>query len=146
MMTRTQSANDEVTMSKPRSATVIAIAARERIALALVLVLAVLPLGCGGSPKPEGRVASSQGAIRGAAEAGAEGVPRATLHMKLAQEQREQALELMKIGENHRAELLLARAEADAELALALAREATAKADADKVDEELESLSKQAEE
>lgn len=119
-------------MSKPRSRW-----------SAIVIVIAAL--GCGGTPKPEGRVASSQGAIRGAAEAGAEGVPRATLHMKLAQEQREQALELMKNGDNHRAELLLARAEADAELALALAREATAKADAEKVDEELEALSKQAE-
>ena len=119
-------------MSKPRSRW-----------SAIVIVIAAL--GCGGAPKPEGRVASSQGAIRGAAEAGAEGVPRATLHMKLAQEQRDQALELIKSGENHRAELLLARAEADAELALALAREATAKAEADKVDEELESISKQAE-
>ena len=113
---------------------------------AIVIAIAVTTLGCGGAPKPEGRVASSQGAIRGAAEAGAEGVPRATLHMKLAQEQREQALELMKSGENHRAELLLARAEADAELALALARESSAKADAEKVDEELDALSKQVEE
>jgi hypothetical protein len=137
MMTRTQSANDEVTMSKPRSwwaAIVIMIAA-----------IVIAALGCGGSPKPEARVASSQGAIRGAAEAGAEAVPRATLHMKLAQEQREQALELMRNGDNHRAELLLARAEADAELALALAREAKAKAEAEKVDEELEAISKQAE-
>jgi hypothetical protein len=110
--------------------------------LALVLAAA----GCGGAPKPEARIASSQGAIRGASEAGAQGVPQATLHLKLAQEQREQALELVRNGENHRAELLLARAEADAELALALAREASAKADADKTDEELEALSKQAEE
>jgi hypothetical protein len=112
----------------------------------LMLALAVAALGCGGAPKPEARIASSQGAIRGASEAGAQGVPQATLHLKLAQEEREQALELVRNGENHRAELLLARAEADAELALALAREASAKAEAEKTDEELEALSKQAEE
>jgi hypothetical protein len=111
----------------------------------LAAVLAVAMLGCGGAPKPEAQIATSQGAIRGAEEAGADSVPRATLHLKLAQEQRAQALELIKNGENHRAELLLARAEADAELALALAREATAAAEAEKIDEELEVLSKQAE-
>ena len=111
----------------------------------LIAISAIAALGCGGSPKPEARVASSQGAIRGAAEAGAEAVPRATLHMKLAQEQRDQALELIRNGDNHRAELLLARAEADAELALALAREAKARAEAEKVDEELDAISKQAE-
>jgi hypothetical protein len=115
-------------------------------ALAIAVLGALGMFGCGGAPKPEGRIVSSQGAIRGASEAGAEGVPQATLHLKLAQEQRDQALELIKNGENHRAELLLARAEADAELALALARAATAKADADKTDEELESISKQADE
>jgi hypothetical protein len=110
------------------------------------LVVGVAALGCGGVAKPEARIASSQGAIRGAEEAGAQHVPKATLHLKLAEEQRAQALELVKRDENHRAELLLARAEADAELALALAREATAAADAEKVDEELETLSKQVEE
>lgn len=108
--------------------------------LALVLVLAAL--GCGGAPRPEARIASSQGAIRGAEEAGAQGVPLATLHLRLAQEQRAQALELIKNGENHRADLLLARAEADAELALALSREATAKAEAEKAAEEVEALQK----
>jgi hypothetical protein len=102
--------------------------------------LAVAALGCGGAPKPEARIASSQGAIRGAEEAGAQSVPQATLHLKLAQEQRQQALELIKEGENHRAELLLARAEADAELAVALSREATAKAEAEKAAEEVETL------
>jgi 5'-3' exonuclease len=107
--------------------------------------LVVAALGCGGAPKPEARIASSQGAIRGAEEAGAQTVPRATLHLKLAEEQRAKALELVKNDDNHRAELMLARAEADAELALALAREASAAAEAEKVDEELEVLSKQVE-
>jgi hypothetical protein len=116
------------------------------LAIAVLGAIALVAVGCGGAPKPEARIASSQGAIRGASEAGAEGVPQATLHLKLAQEQRDQALELIRNGENHRAEMLLARAEADAELALALAREASAKADADKTDEELEKISKQADE
>ncbi len=79
----------------------------------LATVLVVAALGCGGAPKPEARIASSQGAIRGAEEAGARGVPQATLHLQLAEEQRGQALELIKNGENHRAELLLARAVGD---------------------------------
>ena len=115
-------------------------------ALAMAVLGALVASGCGGAPKPEARIASSQGAIRGASEAGADGVPQATLHLKLAQEQRDQALELIRSGENHRADMLLARAEADAELALALARAASAKADADKTDEELERISKQADE
>jgi hypothetical protein len=106
----------------------------------------LVALGCGGAPRPEARIATSQGAIRGAEEAGAQTVPQAALHLKLAEEQREQALELIKSGENHRAELLLARAEADAELALALARAATAAAEAEKTDEELEAISKQVKE
>jgi hypothetical protein len=133
-----QSANAEVSSAQRNGSWALA---------RVVAVLgAVVVLGCGGAPKPEGRIVSSQGAIRGASEAGAEGVPQATLHLKLAQEQRDQALELVKSGENHRAELLLERAEADAELALALAREASAKADAEKTDEELETISKQADE
>ncbi|HEU4731260.1 MAG TPA: hypothetical protein VFT22_25375 [Kofleriaceae bacterium] len=109
-------------------------------------VLVIAALGCGGAQRPEARIATSQGAIRGAEEAGAQNVPQAALHLKLAEEQREQALELIKNGDNHRAELVLARAEADAELALALARAATAAAEAEKTDEELETISKQAKE
>lgn len=108
------------------------------------LVFAVAALGCGGAPRPEARIASSQGAIRGAEEAGAAGVPQAKLHLQLAQEQRQQALELVKDDNNHRADLLLARAEADAELAVALAREATAKAEAEKAAEDAEALKQRA--
>jgi len=106
--------------------------------------VAVLAVGCGGAPKPEARIASSEGAIRGAQEAGAGSVPEATLHLKLAQEQRDQAIQLVKSGDNHRAEMLLARAEADAELAVALAREASARAEADKASETVQDLNKKA--
>ncbi|HEY3807640.1 MAG TPA: hypothetical protein VGL61_33795 [Kofleriaceae bacterium] len=71
-------------------------------------------------------------------------MPEATLELKLASEERQQAVDQMKDGDNHRAALLLARSEADAELALALAREATAKADAAKAQDAVESLKRKA--
>jgi hypothetical protein len=110
-------------------------------ATALALITA---LGCGGSPKPEAQLASSEGAIRGAEEAGASQVPDATLHVKLAQEQRQQALELMKHGDNHRAAMVLARAEADADLAIAIARASSARAEAAKSEETVETLKQKA--
>ena len=83
----------------------------------LVGGIAVLAVACAGAPRPEARIASSEGAIRGAQEAGAGKVPQATLELTLAQEQRQHALELVKDGDNHRAEMVLARAEADADQA-----------------------------
>ena len=99
--------------------------------LSAATVLTISMFGCGGVPKPEAQLSSSEGAIRGAHEAGAEAVPEATLYVKLAEEQRQHALELINRGDNHRAGMLLARAESDAELAVALAHAATAKTDAD---------------
>jgi hypothetical protein len=104
------------------------------VATALALVA-----GCGGVPKPEARLSSDEGAIRGAQEAGASAVPEAALHVKLAQEERQQAMAQID-HDNHRAAMLLARSEADAELALALARQAAATSDADKAREADESL------
>ena len=104
------------------------------------LAIIVTAFACGGAPKPEARLASSEGAIRGAQEAGAAQVPQATLHLKLAQEQRDEALKLIKDGDNHRAAMLLARAEADAELAVALARQANAGMEASKAQESVEAL------
>ena len=104
-------------------------------------ILAIAALGCGGAPKPDAQIASSEGAIRGAEEAGASSVPEATLHVKLAQEERQQALAIIKDGgDNHRAAMILARSEADAELAVALARAAAAKADAAKAQESVDAL------
>jgi hypothetical protein len=81
---------------------------------------------CGGAPRPEARMASSEGAIRGAQEAGAQTLPQATLQLKLAEEERAQGLALVHDGRNHRAAYMFARAEADADLATALARTASA--------------------
>jgi len=89
-------------------------------------------------------MSSSEGAIRGAEEAGAGTVPEATLHIQLAKEQREHALALIKDGDNDRAAFLLARAEADAELAVALTREAKAKAEAANATETVDTLKEKA--
>ena len=103
-------------------------------------LVATLLLACATAPRPEARMASSEGAIRGAQEAGAQTVPSATLYLKLAEEEREAALALVKDDKNHRAEYMLARSEADAELAVALARAATAQVEATKATEQVQDL------
>jgi hypothetical protein len=108
------------------------------------VVVAAAIAGCGSFPRPEARVASSEGSIRGAEEAGAKNVPEAALHLKLAQEERDKAMALIKDGENERAEYMLMRAESDAELANALAREAYAKRDAQHANDQLEATKKKA--
>jgi hypothetical protein len=115
-----------------------------KFSTAAAAVIALAAFGCGGAPKPEARLASSEGAIRGAQEAGAANVPDATLHVTLAQEQRQQALDEIKRGDNHRASMLLARSEADAELAVALSREAEAKASADTAQQAVDALKQKA--
>jgi len=106
-----------------------------------VLVLA-LGVGCGSAPPPTARLTSSEAAIRAAREVGAPSDPKAALHLKLAEEQRQKAEALVKEGKNEEAEGLLMRAEADAELALALARSAQMKAEADKTMEQVQDLKK----
>jgi hypothetical protein len=85
---------------------------------------------CASAPPPNDRVASSESAIRGASEVGAEQVPQAALHLKLAQEQLQKAKALMRDGDNNAAAFVLLRAQADAELALAMARESKMQAEA----------------
>ena len=85
-------------------------------------------VGCGGSyPAPTQPLADAEAADRSAQELGANTVPAAQLHLKLAQDQTSNARKLMKEGENKRAEAMLLRAKADAELALSLAKEEKAK-------------------
>jgi hypothetical protein len=103
---------------------------RRQATHAVALAALVALVGCGGAPPPTEKLAASEAAIRGASEVGAEKVPQAALHLKLAQEQIAAAKALIADEENERAELVLMRAQADAELALALARESSAQADA----------------
>ena len=93
---------------------------------------ALLAAACGSSiPPPSDRLASAEAAARSARELGAEREPKASLHLRLASEQIEQAKKLMSDGDNQRADLVLQRAGADAELAVMLAKENTARAEAD---------------
>lgn len=105
-------------------------------------VLLLLGIGCGSSPPPTARLASTEAAIRGATEVGAQSDPKAALHLKLAQEGHDKAAALVKEEKNKEAEGLLMRAEADAELALALARSAQMKAEAEKTVEQVQELKK----
>jgi hypothetical protein len=105
---------------------------------ALLPVLSLL--GCASAPVPAERLASAEAGIRGATEVGAEGVPQAALHLKLARDQVTQAKGLAQGGDNERAVLVLARAEADAELALTLARESAARVEANAVLAQIQTL------
>jgi hypothetical protein len=90
---------------------------------AIVGSLLIAATGCGGYPAPTERLATAEAAIRGAQELGATRLPRAALHLKLAQDHSAKAQQLMEDGYNDTAELSLRRAQADAELAIALIKE-----------------------
>ena len=109
----------------------------------LLLLSSALATGCGGAAAPTHRVTSSQAAIRGAEEVGAQNQPQAQLHLKLAKEQLAQAQKLIEDDENEEAEIVLMRAEADAELAIALAKEASMQAEAVKARDAVERLRKE---
>ena len=80
-------------------------------------------VACGGGyPEPKEAQVSTAAAVRSASEVGADRDPTATLHLKYAKDESEEATRLIANGDNHRAEMMLARARADAELALMLAR------------------------
>ena len=86
--------------------------------------------GCASTPVPNAKIASSEGAIRAAQETGSRNVPRAALHLKLAEEQLQSAKKLIRDNDNKRAEYVLMRAQADAELAIALSHAAASNAKA----------------
>lgn len=99
----------------------------------LACVLAAMALACGSSiPPPNDRMASAEAATRSARELGAAQEPKAALHLKLAEEQIDQAKALVRDGDNKRADLVLQRASSDAELAVMLAKEKNAKGEAEK--------------
>jgi hypothetical protein len=88
-------------------------------------------VGCGGAPPvPADQITQTEAAIRAASEVGAPSVPKAALHLKMAQDQLQTAKGLINEKENDEARLVLDRARVDAELALALAKESTLRAQA----------------
>lgn len=94
---------------------------RSHVVALVVSVLAAV--GCGSYPAPTERLTGAEAALRGASEVGALQIPRAALHLKLAEEQIDKAKRFMQDGYNQRAELALRRARADAELAVAISHE-----------------------
>jgi hypothetical protein len=110
----------------------------KRISLFSVYTLLLIAVGCGSFPPPTERLNTTQGAIRGATEVGAEQIPRAALHLKLAQEQTDKARQQMDEDDNELADRNLRRAQADAELAIAIARETQSVQKADEAEAELQ--------
>jgi hypothetical protein len=102
------------------------------------IALGSLGVACGASyPEPKEAQASTEAAVRGAQEVGADKDPQATLHLKYATDQIAEAKNLIASGDNHRAEMVLMRAKSDAELAVALAKLKTEKADAQKAQDQV---------
>jgi hypothetical protein len=94
--------------------------------ISLAVGALALGFGCGGSTMPTEKLASTEASLRAAQEVGAEKVPKAELHMRLAKEELDAARKKSQDGNGEEAERLLDRARADADLALALSREADA--------------------
>ncbi len=107
------------------------------IALALFATAA-----CGGTTTTvTPKTADATSAVAAAETVVGKDTPKASLHLKLARDQLDQAKQLMREGEDEKAALVLKRAKADAELALFLAREADAKAKAERARQQVEALS-----
>jgi hypothetical protein len=94
--------------------------------MSLAIGITAFGMGCASATLPTDQVASAESSVRAAKELGAASVPRAELHMRLAQDELKQAQMSAKDGDSERGKMLLERARVDAELAIALARQAKA--------------------
>lgn len=93
------------------------------------LALAALMVGCGASAPSTEQISAPQAAMEAARALGAEEIPSARLHLKMAQDQYQAAKQMLDDDDNERATWMLRRAEADADLAREIARmESTRKA------------------
>lgn len=111
----------------------------------LILAALTLSMGCGASRQPPNdHLASAIAAVSAAQAAGAAEVPRAALQLKLAEEQVAQARQMMKRGQDERADYMTLRAFNDAQLAMALAREQQANAMTEEALKEADSAGKPA--
>lgn len=108
--------------------------------IALIGAAAFALGACASNPVPADRLAKSQAAIRSASELGAERIPPAAVHLKVANDELDIARRLLADGDNKRAEFVLMRAEVDAEASIALAHEAAARADAQRTLDEIQRL------
>lgn len=105
------------------------------IKTSVAIGIVALGMGCAGATLPAEQIASAESSVRAAKELGAASVPRAELHLRLAQEQLKQAQMSAADGDRERGKMLLERARVDAELAIALARQ-------EKAERSLEEVSK----
>jgi hypothetical protein len=96
------------------------------IKTSLAIGLTAIGMGCAGASLPTDQVASAEASVRAAKELGAPSVPRAELHLRLAQDELKQAQKCAEDGDPERGKMLLERARVDAELAIALARQTKA--------------------
>ena len=104
----------------------------------LFIFCGVAIAACGGSyPEPREAATATEAAVRSAQEVGADKDPSATLHLKYAKDQSDEAKKHVADGDNHRAEMVLARAKSDAELALMMAKAHNHTVEAEKAEAEV---------
>jgi hypothetical protein len=96
----------------------------------MLVAVAALAGGCASYPAPTEHFATSTASTRAAQEIGAQANPQASLAARLAQDENNQARQLMSDGDNERADYMTMRANADAQLAIAIVREQQARAQA----------------
>lgn len=96
-------------------------------------------VACASAPVPAERNAGTEASIRGAQEAGADGVPAARLHLQMAKDQEAEAARMAAAGDE-RASLVASRSRADAELALGLAKEAQVHQEATRAADDLKGV------
>lgn len=107
---------------------------------ALIVFLTAAAAACGGSAIPTTEMGRAESAVGAARASGAEEVPAAALHLRLANENLAFARSLVSKGENERARFVLERAAADADLAKSLVHEARSKARAEQAQKEIQAL------
>lgn len=106
-------------------------------------MLMALASACGGATYPQADTTPTKTAISAAEAVGAQSVPQAALHLKMAKDQLQTAEALIADGENDEAFLVLERAHADAELSMALAKESSMKNEAQEALKKVEKLKQQ---
>jgi hypothetical protein len=93
------------------------------IGMAGFAMCTALAVGCSSQQAPHTALTEAQSEVSAAEARGAQDVPQASLHLKMAKDAIAEAETLMKDGENEKARAALERAHVDAKLAKSLATE-----------------------
>ncbi len=109
----------------------------------LLAAAALAASACGGAAVPRERAESADSAWKGARAAGAETFPAADVHLKNAEKGIQEAKELIKNGDNEKADYVLQVAKAEADLATSLTRENAVKQEADRKQDQVKALQQQ---